>query len=280
MELNSIYLRPIKSFQTIKVVKALTSSTGLVGDSLFCLIDDENKFLSLRTDPHLSSFKLSTTENSVLRVNPGNNLPFFELYLKPGFYSGEISRINIWGDQVNVCEFNPSLSRLFSDILNKKVKLVALDYNSDPFISRPRYVSNGQVNRSLQDGYNYSLINSASLAQLESWYGSKLNSQIFRPNFIMDCDIPFIEDTMIGKTIQIGTLLFRVIEHIPRCSIINQNYKTGIEENDSLIQLLAQHRFLSNPHNLVKKIAPFGVGLTFVGEYGNVSIGDKIKVLD
>ncbi|MGL4759381.1 MAG: MOSC domain-containing protein [Patescibacteria group bacterium] len=283
MKIKRINLRPVKSLPMMSLNNCLATSTGVRFDSSYMIVDEFNFFVSQRTEDSkvLTQLKITPQTEFSFKIQLGSPFPDIELPFDPTTITVGIPELfDIWGDKIGGVEFNYGISKAFSTVLKKKVKLIAFDCRLIPYISRPRYLSAGQYKRSFQDGYNFSLINTKSLDQLSSWLGIDLNEDSFRANFIADLDEAFFEDNLIGSKIQIGQTIFRVIEHIPRCNIINKNPKTGIDYDFNVIKALAYNRKLFNPHNPNKNIIPFGIGLTMLSGDGKISLESKIHVLD
>ena len=107
----------------------------------------------------------------------------------------------------------------------------------------------------------------ASLEDLSDRLGQPLDPRRFRANFWIDGLQPWQEFEMVGETIRIGSVAFRVEERITRCRATMANPETGRTDADTLGALEA------------------GWGHTDFGVYlvaqssGAVSVGDHLEVV-
>ena len=77
-----------------------------------------------------------------------------------------------------------------------------------------------------------SLINFASLRELESRWGEQLDPLRFRANIYIDGAPPFSELEWVGQTIQLGPVLATVSQRNGRCAATNVNPNTGIRDRN------------------------------------------------
>ncbi len=77
-----------------------------------------------------------------------------------------------------------------------------------------------------------SLINLASLRELEQEWNEDLDPLRFRANVYIDAAKPFSELEWVGKTIQLGQITAMVMQRNGRCSATNVDPKTGIRDRN------------------------------------------------
>ncbi|MBI1423839.1 MAG: MOSC domain-containing protein [Gammaproteobacteria bacterium] len=77
-----------------------------------------------------------------------------------------------------------------------------------------------------------SLINLASLRELETRWGEPLDPLRFRANVYIDGAPPFSELDWVGQTIQLGPVLAAVSQRNGRCAATNVNPQTGVRDRN------------------------------------------------
>ncbi len=124
---------------------------------------------------------------------------------------------------------------------------------------KPRLVTAGPGHQ-FSDHRNrvISIINLASLRDLERVVGATVDPLRFRANFYVDAEPPWIEFTWIGKTLLAGAAQLVVTERIDRCAATNVNPASG-------------KRDLNIPKALRQ-----GYGHVDCGVYARVEVGGRI----
>jgi len=113
-----------------------------------------------------------------------------------------------------------------------------------------------------------SLINLASVRDLERVAGTFIDPIRFRGNVMIDGIEPWSEFTWLGKDVSCGSAVFNIKERTGRCAAINVNTETGMRDQ-----------------NLVKALQN-GFGHTDMGIFANVTkagtfaTGDTVNVTD
>ncbi len=113
-----------------------------------------------------------------------------------------------------------------------------------------------------------SLASLSTLKALADRLGQPMDPRRFRANFWVEGLEPWAEFDWIGRTVQLGDVIFRVEERITRCLATTANPDTGERDADTLGALEGGwgHRDL-------------GVYLTATGS-GTVSRGNAVKVIE
>jgi hypothetical protein len=119
--------------------------------------------------------------------------------------------------------------------------------------------------RGIFDTFPISLITTQSIARLGEVVGARLETQRFRPNFLIEAteDTPFPEDNWVGCVLRIGHLRMRVDKRDGRCAVITID-PTTTERNPEILRTVATERQGS-----------LGVYGTTV-DPGNVTINDDV----
>lgn len=93
------------------------------------------------------------------------------------------------------------------------------------------------------DAFPLSLISTQSIERIGETVGQSLETSRFRPNIVMksDDDDAFIEDSLVGAVLRIGTLRLRIDKRDGRCVVITMDPKTG-QRNPAVLRAVAQDR--------------------------------------
>ena len=95
VKLKSIYIYPIKGLGGIALNEAVVLQKGLQYDRRMMLVDEQGVFISQRTFPNLSLFKLKS-------LSDGFSILFGEQQIKiPFSFEGELLPVRVWEDEVH-----------------------------------------------------------------------------------------------------------------------------------------------------------------------------------
>src|SRR5690606_2210370 len=120
LTLSEIWIYPVKSLGGISLPSSRVMQKGLEFDRRWMLIDEHGTFLSQRTYPLMSLFKLSFAGQSFQVNYREHNIRIgFESYTSTDFQNAEV-----WDDSVNAYEVSNEHSQWFSEMLSMKCKLV------------------------------------------------------------------------------------------------------------------------------------------------------------
>jgi uncharacterized protein YcbX len=95
----------------------------------------------------------------------------------------------------------------------------------DPALAAELHLDGARVMRDHRgnfDGFPLSLITTATLARLGETVGLELDPLRFRPNLLVETEDAeaFVEDTWVGRTLQVGGMTLRVDKRDGRCVIV------------------------------------------------------------
>jgi uncharacterized protein len=264
-KLTEIWIYPIKSLPGIRVPSANVQGKGLEYDRRFMLVDENNKFITLREFPNMALFDISM-DGSTIRVRPQNNGRLSTLFI-----NGKEPRINplksiIWDDEVEVFEVNPAYSKWFSEALGTNCKLVFFPEENkrrvdEEYVKQEHHVS-------LADGYPFLVIGLNSLRDLNERIGQELSMKRFRPNLIFEGGLPYEEDDW--KNFRIGHVPFAGVKPCGRCAIPTIDPETGMKG-------IEPTRTLASYRNRNGKVY-FGENVIALND-GEIKEGDEILLL-
>ena len=257
--LNEIYIYPIKSAGPIFLTSSNVEEKGLQFDRRYMLIDETGKFITGRTHPQLTQVHITFISGGFVVDAPKME----SLTVLEDKFSGDNITSTVWSDDVVALHCNILYDIWFSVFLKKKCQLV---YCAD---STTRFIKNKETQVSFADGYPLLLINQRSLDQLNARLETPVPALQFRPNFVVNGDFPFVEDSWLR--IKIGDVEFEVSKPCGRCPFINVDPKTGISLNKLPFDTLAKFRFFEGS-------VDFGQNLIALNS-GSIKAGDELHVL-
>jgi len=141
------------------------------------------------------------------------------------------------------------------------------DYLGDEARGTPRFHYTAGHSFCDQPNKGLSLINVASLREYESRVGARRHRRRFRANVWFSGATPWAERLWIGRQIQIGGAVLRVLKPIVRCPATEVNPVTAVRDAAPVAEL---HRLFGH--------SELGVHAEVV-EGGRIAVGDAIEVL-
>jgi hypothetical protein len=112
-----------------------------------------------------------------------------------------------------------------------------------------------------------SLVGTASVEALGVERGEEVDPARFRPNVLLATEEPFVEDTWIGRRLEIGSAALRVVAPSPRCEMINMATADLPEQRGNLAAIGRLHD------------ACLGV-IARVERPGRVALADEVRVAE
>lgn len=272
MRVASLHVYPVKSTRPRDVSEAEVEPWGLAGDRRWMVIDDAGGHLTARQEPRLLTVSAVGGGDSRLVLRGPHTGP---IVVEP---DGRAAiPVRIWDDVVTAVRVGRAADAWFSALLDRDVRLVWLPNPA----SRPVDPAYGQAGDALSfaDGYPLLLAATASLRQLNDWIAAAalgrgdleptpLPMRRFRPNVVVDTDLPFAEDTW--RQLRIGTVSFRAVKPCSRCALTTINPDT-LQTGPEPIRTLARHRKWDGKVWFAVNLIPDGTGI--------IRVGDDVEVL-
>lgn len=263
LELQDIYIYPIKSLGGISVREAEVQQTGLAYDRRWMLIDSEGNFLSQRFCSQMALLQVYLHHEGLLITHKDNLLT--PLMITFNCTTGRSVKVNVWDDVCTASEVSVAANEWFSAALQMPVRLVYMPLGTERLVDT-NYAHNNEI-VSFADAFPFLLIAQASLDDLNTRLPHAVRMNRFRPNLVFKGGTPYIEDAI--HTFRIGDICFEAVKPCARCvmtTIDQENGKKGTEP----LKTLAAYRTVKN------KIM-FGQNLVHRGG-GVIRVGDKIIV--
>ena len=257
--ISSINYCPVKSisFQSVDECK-IKKNIGITGDRIFAFAKDldleQAKLFEKSADERKGKWnKVLTLKNSPA-LNKYNFI-FNDEKLTLTFKDQEILTIDI-----NKLNEREELSHKISELENSLKQPIVLMKNYEfPFFDT-------SISKKVDFVNSVSLLNIQSINDFAKKINKKIEASIFRGNICIDGVEPWKERELIGKTIKINNVSFKVEKNIPRCVVINLKPKS----DDNSFNLL----------KLLKKTYDhfdMGIYLTAIDD-GEINIKDTIDI--
>jgi hypothetical protein len=279
MHIADLAVYPVKSTRGHHIPEATVEPWGLADDRRWMVIDDTGTVMTARSWPALLSVTAHVRGPGRLRLT-APHAPAIEV---DAAGNGEPGRplvpVQIWRSHLAAASSGAEADDWVSALLDRPARLVWLDdptrRPTDPEFSQPR----DRV--SFADGYPLLLVTTASLRQLNEWIAEEaelrgeaeaqvLDARRFRPNVVVDHDVPFAEDDWRG--IRLGGIDFRISKPCGRCVLTTIDPDTRVKGKEPL-RTLARHRRRDGKVWFGINLVPDGAGALRVGDKAEAVLG-------
>lgn len=264
MQINDLRVYPVKSLAGEQVAEAVVEPWGLAGDRRWGLVDEAGEKVTAREVRALLGLRAEQLDEDTIRIHDGagDSIPVetpFGLppvpvsHARQGFASPAEDDVNRW----------------ISERVGLSVRLI---WQEDPLVRRVSGAHGGQDSDvlSLADAGPLLLTSEASLAQLRAWVGEAwaqeeeaVSMLRFRPNVVIDGDVPFAEDGWPG--VRLGGVDFRTAEVCDRC-VMTLVHPETLQGGKEPIATLSRHRKWDGKTWFGTRLIPLGSGTIRVGD--------------
>ncbi|MFC3415739.1 MOSC domain-containing protein [Algoriphagus hitonicola] len=264
LEVQDIFIYPIKSLGGIRVESAEVRERGFRYDRRWMLVTPDRMFVSQRKIHKMALLQVEIKADG-LSVFQKND-PKSQIFIPFDECTEESILVTVWDDQMEAKKVGSDYDRWFSDSLGFDVILVKMTEQSHRPVS-PKYAVNGET-VSFADGMPYLVIGQSSLDDLNSRLDIPVKMDRFRPNIVFSGGTPYLEDSM--RKLKIGNLNFQVVKPCARCVMTTVDQQTA-ELGKEPLRTLATYRTNNN------KVL-FGQNAVAL-EAGEIKVGDKIQLI-
>lgn len=271
--ISGLYIYPVKSCRGIAVSELKLTSAGPEHDREWMLVDENNKFLTLRSFPKLAEIK-TAIQGPFLHLYAGTNKILVDMSRE----CEQVEEVTVWNTVIKAGVENKSINEALSDFLVKTVKLVR--YQSQSFRDLGEGATLAVKETRFTDARPLLLVNESSLADLNAKLASegKEPSEIerFRANIVVSGLPAYSEDHYTNFSVRsataspTGAVELTNQKQCGRCVVITQDVETGKVVSKETLKILADERKQENSTKI-----PFGVYLTPSGT-GVLRIGDTV----
>jgi uncharacterized protein YcbX len=264
MNVEELYIYPIKSARGQKVPSFEMTAEGPVGDRQWMLVDENGKFISQRSVPKMASIE-TFYEPSALTVGLGKM--FFKISTKNNFQRKVA--VQVWNDSFEAALEPDLYSQGIAQFLGVPCRLVRYAPFSHRRV-RSHAEDSWQPEVRFADGRPLLMTSQKSLADLNSKLATAVPMARFRPNIVITGDEAFAEDGW--KKIRVGEVIFSQPKRSARCNIINIDQETGTPQGPDPLKTLAGYRREGNGVFFGVLWIPEGPGV--------IKAGDTVEILE
>ncbi|MFJ5988094.1 MOSC domain-containing protein [Lentzea sp. NPDC092896] len=261
MIVSDLIVHPVKGCGGHSVASSVVDATGLRGDRMMMLVDDDGVFLSQRKVAAMAALRPSLVDSS-LSIG-GESFPVV--------VDGPRVPVVVHTWQGTGIDQGDAAAAYFSDVLGKSVRLV----RTPPDLRRETTgETTGLVGYA--DGNALLVLSMSSLDGLNERIlergGDPVPMNRFRPNVVVSgWPEPHTEDRV--RRAAIGDVELAYAKDCVRCAVPMVDQETGLKDGPEPIRSLATYR--RDPDGGVT----FGMKAQVV-RTGTISVGDKVDVLE
>lgn len=227
---QQLFIYPVKSLCGVEVPAIEFTEFGPKDDRRYMLVDSKRRFVTQRSHPVLSQFRLSAKDNGWIVKFGNSESPV----IYPDKCSDNVFETKVWNSVVQVREKCKDISGWFSEQLDELVKLVEFD----DLESRYREIDGHRSPLAFADAYPLLICNSESLESISKAVNSRLAMCRFRPNIVIAME-PNAEFYISSFTVSGGELLLG--PPCVRCNVPAIDPRTAVYQSElhsALKQLL------------------------------------------
>ncbi|XP_011868219.1 PREDICTED: mitochondrial amidoxime reducing component 2 [Vollenhovia emeryi] len=286
-ELSGLTVYPVKSLGAVRMTEMECTTLGLksgwLRDRTLLVIDLEGRFLTARQLPKMVNVSPSISGSVLTLRAPG----MMSMSVDLAQLRGKGFRVAVWGQAVPARDCGEEAARWLSRFLLQEdtgFRLVYYPLDRPVRSVRQRNYKIFPLEESIDlgaypDETSYSLINEASIADLNSRLDEPVTSQQFRMNFVVKGATAYEEDKW--DWVKIGNVIMRNVRPCTRCIFTTIDPETGTKHiNAEPLKTLKSYRQITDP-----QIRPatgdspvMGIHLGLRGPTGKVRLGDPVYV--
>ncbi|XP_057334775.1 mitochondrial amidoxime-reducing component 1-like [Microplitis mediator] len=285
-ELSNIFVFPVKSLGCIRETAIectqLGCKSGWLRDRTLMVIDLSGKFVTGRQIPRMVQVTPSVA-GSVLTLRAPGMMTISTDLAQIGSKSFKAS---VWNQSVPACDCGEEVARWLSRfLLQEDTGLRLVYYPLDgPYRDVRKQnrgfplTENADVG-AYPDATAYTLMNEASINDLNTRIEDPVTPLQFRPNFVVKGAEPLEEDSW--DWIKIGGVLFRNVKPCTRCIFTTVDPDLGVKHPKmEPFKTLRKYRQMEDPflRTLTGDVPVMGVHMGLKGPNGVVRIGDPVYV--
>lgn len=257
MHLTEINIYPIKSARGISLPSARLDDRGLELDRRWMVVDEKGRFLTQRTLPKMALINVALMGDHLSITSRGLS----ELSVPFRTSSAGMLHVQVWNDSLDAIDVGQDAASWFTELLGVYCRLVQMPETPSRFINRKYAPENSPV--SFADSFPLLLISQMSLEDLNARLAVPVPMNRFRPNLVIDGTSAFEEDTW--RSLQIGSVSFRVVKPCARCTVPTVNQDTG-EAGKEPIRTLSTYRTRDSKVYFGQNLIHEGLGILKVGD--------------
>jgi uncharacterized protein YcbX len=264
IQIQDLYIYPIKSLGGYRVEEAEVTPRGLAHDRRWMLIDQNHRFLTQREHPTMALLKVRPAEKGFRITDQNHPDQMLEI---PWTCTGEALEVEIWGDRCQAVTLSAEADAWFTQALGSPCRLVYMPESSRRQVDL-NYAPEGTIT-GFTDGYPILMISQASLDDLNARLSVSVPMNRFRPNLVIAGAEAYAEDRM--DSFDINGIAFRGVKPCARCVMTTIDQETGTAGKDPL-RTLASYRQNGNKVLFGQNVLGQGSVVLKVGDPVSVSL--------
>ena len=265
---SSLTQYPIKSCAGMALERAEIDASGLRGDRLLFLIDENGEALGQEELPRMALIQVSLIGANLAVVAPGRDSLEHAVVDR-----GEPRQTKHWHDAAPAIDQGDEAARWFSEFLDTPCRLMASgEIHKRTAPEKYRHIFPAEQSRFTAVA-PILLTSEASLVDLNGRIAKPIRMNRFRQNLVVEGSAAFHEEWWVR--LRIGDLEFEKVASSERCSVTQLNQETA-ERGVEPIRTLAKYR--RQPGGIGGGVV-FGVYFRPLGP-GVLHLGDEVSVLE
>lgn len=221
MQIQSLYVYPVKSLAGIQVPSFRMDDFGPVGDRRWMIVDAEREFVTQRGNPELARVRTRLEAGQVFVDIPGEG----EYALVAG---EEECRVRVWRDWTKAVYGGNDASEALSRYCGESFRFVFMPDETFRRVDASRVTEYRRV--SFADGFPFLITNLASLEELNSRLETAVEMRRFRPNIVVEGAAAWKEDEW--KALAINDIVFSLAKPCSRCVMTTVDPDRGVKAPD------------------------------------------------
>ncbi len=241
VQLQALYVYPVKSCTGTALTQSLVIETGLELDRAWMLVDSDGVFVSQRDLPRMTLIEARLKTFEVVLRAPG----MLALHLALDTVEKPVE-VTVWKDRVKAYDMGDLCARWFSDFLGQEVRLVRFDPEQKRLADR-HWTGAIEAETAFQDGFPLLVVSNASLAEVNRRLAAAGHPEVgiarFRPSLVLDGLEAHGEDHLdeVVFESQAGPVRIKLVKPCGRCSIPDIDPATG-ERGHAVSDVLQAYR--------------------------------------
>jgi len=274
LKVSQLFIYPIKSLAGISVKSAKVTVKGFEHDRRFMLVDENNRFLTIREFPKMTRLQPILTEEGLQLKSLDTEIE--NLFIPLNTKNEKSEKVLIWNAEVEAISISPKIDSWFSEVLGAAIKLVQMpEYSMRPVDTTSGYKPSGKF-VSFADAYPFMMMGEAAITDLNDRHSGEqtFSVQRFRPNIVFSGGYPNQEDEIENFTI--NGISFTGLENCARCTIPNVNPTNGVvDENTEPLTTLSKYRLQNRKIYFGRNLVHSGTGVVQVGNLLELEVNPK-----
>ena len=264
MIIRRLYRYVLKSSRGVSHSAINVDLSGFQYDRCVCIVDESGKIVTGRELPQLVRLKSELIHGRLsIETDLGEIIDF-------GLpKNNDFANYRLFRNQVQGCPFDSPANLWLSNHFNGDYRFVHINDKFNPVLEK-RGGRQADI-KSFADATPIHLINLKTLNYLNSKLPSNVSARNFRPNIIVDGNMPFEEDHW--EYLEIDGLKFRMQERTGRCIFTTIDPETA--KKDRAMQPLAT---LAQVRLSIGLRPTMGIGLVPL-ERGEIAVGNQVEII-